>query len=51
MRNWKTSVGGIIAAAAIGLHSSTDVRLKALSSLLEMIAVTWLGYHASDKGE
>ena len=50
MKNWKTTIGGIIGAVSIGLASSPDPKLHFLGLGLGMVATTWFGWHAQDKG-
>lgn len=47
MKNWKTSLGGIVGGIGGVLAVSTQYHI--VGALLTAVAVTWLGYHATDK--
>ncbi len=48
-KNWKTTLGGIIGAIAVGLASSPEPVMHFIGLGLGMVASTWFGYHAEDK--
>jgi hypothetical protein len=50
MKNWKTTLGGILGALSVPLMASTDPRVHFAGMGLAIVAATWFGYHAQDKG-
>lgn len=51
MKNWKTTVGGIMGAVSVGLASSPTPWMHFTGLALGMVASVWFGWHAEDKRE
>ena len=51
MKNWKTTLGGILGAVGLALSASSDQRIQLAGLALGMVAATWFGYHAQDKAK
>lgn len=49
MRDWKTTVGGIVAAAGIAFTQSDNPTLKTAGAIMTALGTVFFGYHASDK--
>lgn len=49
MKNWKTTLGGILGALGTALTTATDPRVVVAGQVITAAAVLWLGYHAGDR--
>lgn len=49
MKNWKTTVGGIVAAAGAAMQASEDGTVKLIGAILAAVGLVLLGATAKDK--
>lgn len=50
MKHWKTTLGGVLYIAGTCFITLHVPGLTIAATVLQSLAVGWLGYHAKDKG-
>jgi len=48
MKNWKTSLGGILAAAGLAMIESPDETIKVIGKFVEAAGLFLIGFGAKD---
>lgn len=49
MKNWKTTLGGVLFAAGKVAQMQSDPTMNIIGHTLEAVSVAWLGFNAMDK--
>jgi hypothetical protein len=48
MKNWKTTIGGLVAAAGLSMQASDDQKVKMIGYVLAGIGTLFFGINAKD---
>lgn len=49
MKNWKTTLGGILAAAGVSMQASNDSTIKIIGGVVAALGLLFMGGSAKDK--
>lgn len=48
MKNWKTTLGGILAAAGASMQASEDHNIKLVGAIVGAIGLAFMGFNGKD---